>query len=168
MANLYHRVPDNMIGDTLYPLNELKDVHPDVYERERQKYEGRKAVTAQTIPYLDCRWNDVLHLTAVHPKKLKDALDTNKTFQYYQIDPHRLEPDNTIVYLYNELGPLTKESFTTYDPNKITQYTELPEETKQYYQERQEQGKRPLLFVYIPHILYKGSINISDVEVINV
>jgi hypothetical protein len=168
MANLYHRVPDNMVGDTLYPLNELKDIHPDVYERERTKREGRERVMEQIIPYLDCWWNEVIHLTAVHPKKIKDALNTNKTFQYYQIDPGRLEPDNTIVYLYNELGPLTKESFTTYDPNKISEYTELPEETKEYYQERQEQGKRQLLFVYIPHILYKGRIDTSDVEVITV
>ena len=168
MANLYHRVPDNMVGDTLYPLNELKDVHPDVYNKERQKYEGRKAATEQTISYLDCRWNDVLHLTAVHPKKIKDALDTDKTFQYYQIDPHRLTPDNTVVYRYDQTGPLTKEDVTTYNPNKVAGYAELPEETKEYYQEMQKQGKRPLLFVHVPHILYKGSITVSDAEVITV
>ncbi len=71
---LYHWVPDDMIGDTLYPLNILKHTHPDLYTKKVSKYIGREKVMDQIIPILDCLWNDVLHFTAVHPKDVKDAL----------------------------------------------------------------------------------------------
>ena len=42
MVYLYHRVPENLIGETLYPLNELKTLYPDVYAEHVKKYEGRE------------------------------------------------------------------------------------------------------------------------------
>ena len=69
-----------MEGETLYPLNKLKDVYSNIYEEARSKYKGREAVMRHKIPYLNCLWNDVLHLTVVHPQKLKDALGTDNNF----------------------------------------------------------------------------------------
>jgi len=38
---LYHRVDPELKGTTLYPLNQLKNIYPDVYERHVKKYAGR-------------------------------------------------------------------------------------------------------------------------------
>ena len=37
---LYHRVPDNLKGNIIYPLNELKDIHPDLYISNKENYKG--------------------------------------------------------------------------------------------------------------------------------
>ena len=68
MNYLYHRVPDNFQGTTLYPLNDLKDILPDIYTRHISKYEGRAHIVERHIPIFDdCLWNDVVFLSAVEP-----------------------------------------------------------------------------------------------------
>ena len=67
MTFLYHRVPANMQGDFLSPLNQLKDIYPEAYAEAVKKYEGREFLMNVGIPTLDCLWNDFLFLTAVHP-----------------------------------------------------------------------------------------------------
>ena len=47
---LYHWVPNDMVGDTLYPLNELKKTHSDLYEQKVSKYIGSEKVMKQVIP----------------------------------------------------------------------------------------------------------------------
>ncbi len=68
MIYLYHSVPKNLQGNILYPLNTLKEKHPEIYEQQVSKYVGREHMTQQRIPILDCLWNDVLHFSAVNPK----------------------------------------------------------------------------------------------------
>jgi|AntRauTorcE11897_2_1112592.scaffolds.fasta_scaffold01979_4 hypothetical protein len=126
----------------------------------------------QKIPYLNCFWNDVLHFTTVHPRKIKAALGSSRTFKAFSIDPHVLEPANTIVYLHqqNDIREKTRADFVEYNPNEVAQYKEIPEATKDYYKRMRNQGKRPLMFVRVPHILHKGSIDTSapSVEIIEV
>lgn len=160
-----------MQGEALYPLNELKNVYPDRYEVEKSKYEGREAVMRQRIPFLNCLWNDVLHLTAVHPRDIKEALSTERNFKAFVINPHSLDMEKTVVYLYQYKDTalkMNKKNFTQYNPDSIEQYAQLPEATKEYYQEMKQKGERPLLFVRVPHILYKGSIDTSDLEIVEV
>ncbi|MBK8551651.1 MAG: hypothetical protein IPL53_11555 [Ignavibacteria bacterium] len=70
MNYLYHRVPKNLRGNVLYPLNTLKEIHPDLYEQQASKYAGREHITCQIIPILNCLWNDVLHFSAVNPEEI--------------------------------------------------------------------------------------------------
>ncbi len=50
---LYHRVPEGMRGNVLYPLNALKGVHTDLYVHEAKKYEGREHIMEQFLPTLE-------------------------------------------------------------------------------------------------------------------
>lgn len=173
MDYLYHKVPKEMKGDLLYPLNELKDVYPEVYTNEVKKYEGRENLLKVRIPFLDCPWNDVVHLTAVDPAEIKKALiesGRKDAFQisYFRIDPKKLDPQNTIVYLYKQkdLGGISREdNFEEYEAGKVGKYSNIPEETREYYRETISKGEKPLLYHKIPHILYKGKIDISDLEI---
>lgn len=169
---LYHRVPDNMQGNILFPLNTLKEIHPDIYEKQAGKYDGREQVMNQQIPILDCLWNDVLHFSAVHPSLIREALiaagRTNPIrMEVFEIDPHMLDPENTIVYLYQHTNPEDKfkpENLAKYNPEYLEKYSILPEETKEYYKEMVSQDKHPLLFHRVPHILYKGNLDISTLK----
>ena len=73
MNYLYHRVPKNLQGQYLMPLTQLKKNHPEIYQEHLKKYEGRESLLKFKIPKLNCLWNDVIHLTAVQPKKLDEA-----------------------------------------------------------------------------------------------
>jgi hypothetical protein len=174
MLYLYHKVPSAMQGHVLYPLNELKNMLSDVYAQQVKKYEGREVLLERKIPILNCLWNDVLHMSAVDPHLIKGELAKNgrpmNRLRFYKIDPHMLEQEKTIVYLYR---PTTKrvdieKDFVPFNFEKISEYTNFPEETKKYYAETIAQGGKPLLWHYVPHILYKGSIDVSNLEILEI
>jgi len=172
MPFLYHAVPEGMAGTVLYPLNVLKAKMPDVFDVQAKKYAGREFVMEYRIPILDCLWNDVLHFAAVHPRDVKKALmDAGRKEaieqRYFEIDPHALDPASTVVYLYpdREKSP---SDFVPYDPERVAEYSKLPDATASYYADKIAKGERPLLYVRVPHILFKGSLETSGIRVISV
>jgi hypothetical protein len=173
---IYHMVPDQMFGNILYPLNTLKDTYPDVYERQVSKYVGREHITRQHIPILDCLWNDVLHFSAVHPKEVKQALieagrNPDFTMSYYQVDPKMIDPKNAIVYLYahaDNKEKMNEKNFAPYNSDEVAKFSSMPDVTKEYYKEMIGKGERPLLYHKIPHILYKGTLDTTDLPIISV
>ncbi len=70
--------------------------------------------------------------------------------------------------LYRRDIRLVPESrdFRPFDPKKIDEYANVPEETLLYYKEKFLKGERPLFFHHVPHILYKGTIEIEGLAVI--
>jgi hypothetical protein len=170
---LYHMVPADMQGNVLHPLNSLKDTNPELYLSEAKKYDDRKHVMEQFIPTLECAWNDVLHFSAINPAELKQELlkvgMNPREMKFYQIDPSLLDPKQTTIYLYQEKASEDKmnpKNFAEYDPEKLGEHSALSQVTKDYYKEKFGEGERPLLFVGVPHILHKGSIDVSDLPVI--
>ena len=74
MNYVYHMIPPLMRGNVLYPLNQLKEVYPELYKEQVEKYNGREWVRKGQILPLNCMWGDVLHLSAVHPAEIQKAL----------------------------------------------------------------------------------------------
>lgn len=167
MHYLYHRVPENMSGHILYPLNVLKEKDIDLYTAHASKYKGREVIMEDRLPFLNCLWNDVLHMSAVHPRDIKRALiEAGKkgdfVLECFEIDPHLLDSRSTIVFLAQNdtrTDKLLESNFAPYNPNDIAQYATLSQVTKDYYRSKYEQGENPLLFHKIPHILYKGELD---------
>ena len=173
MNYLYHRVPNNLTGKYIMPLNELRKVYPKVYDEEIKKYEGRESLLKIKIPILNCLWNDVLHMTAVHPDKVKLALKDSgylmKKSEWFKINPNLLDEENMIVYLYKSRLFNSKSSeFVPLRTNDLQKYSSIGTKTKEDFREEISHGRKPLLFHFVPHILYKGKIKISDLEVIEV
>ena len=159
-----------MQGTILYPLSMLRTTGPQIYNEAISKYNDRTWVLEQKISPLNCLWNDAIHLIAVHPSEIKGALlkaGKDMLFEFYEIDPHLLNPTLTTVYLYNRPKGEPKE-FIPFDPDALEQYSKFPDQTKEYYSKMISAGKDPLLFHLVPHILYKGSIDISTVKILNV
>ncbi len=176
MIYLYHSVPKNLQGNVLYPLNTLKEKYPNIYEQQISKYLGREHITQQKIPILNCLWNDVLHFSAVNPKEIKQALieagrNPDFTMSYYQVKPKLLEPKNTIIYLYaqtNNKDKMNGGNFAPYNPNEIARFSVIQQATKDYYKEMIGKNENPLLYHKIPHILYKGTLDITNLSIISV
>lgn len=159
-----------MKGDILFPLSLLKSTEPNIYNAAIEKYKNREWVLTEEITPLHCLWNDAIHLTAVEPIEIKKALQeagSEIDFEFYKIDPCSLKPEDTTIYLYNKAKGEPKE-FIPYDPKTLQLYSHMPNATKQYYQEMKSNEKQPLLFHLVPHILYKGTIDISKAEIVKV
>jgi len=164
-----------MKGDILYPLNTLKEKYPDIYTQQVAKYQGREGLLKQFIPILECLWNDVLHFSAIHPKDVKKALikaGANKQLKLkcYQVKPNLLESEKTIIYFSGDIKEdrMKVKNFREYNPNELSKYSFVPEETKEYYEKCFSEGYKPLVFHKVAHILYKGSINTKDLDIVEV
>jgi len=169
MVYLYHRVPNDMSGDILYPLNILKKKIPEVYSREIKKYFGREIVLKLKMPFLNCLWNDVLHFTPVDPHKISKCLEEigfeRKLSRGYKIDSNLLEKEKALIYLYRGKF-FDRKDFIPYSQNKLKFLNQVTPLAKKYYLESFKEGKKILLFHKIPHVLYKGSLNVKGIEFI--
>lgn len=172
MEYLYHRVPNNLVGSILYSLNQLKEMYPDIYNEHVKKYEGREKLLKVEVPTLNCLWNDVLHFTAVAPADLKANLARADTVlasvAWFKVPVSLIEGERSIVFIYrrdHSLIPNFKE-YEKFDVDRMDIYRKVPEETIEYYKEMKIKGKRPLLFHLVPHILYKGTIDTKELEIV--
>lgn len=175
---VYHLHPKKMVGDYLHPLNQLREKAPDAYAAQARKYKGREQLLERTIPPLNCLWNDVLHLSPVHPATVRDALlaagYNRYPHRWWQIDPEAagFSDKNTVIYLYSlrKKGnfDIPPDDFVPFSIKRLEQVSKLPTATADYYQKMKTQGKRPLLFHLVPHVLHRGAIRISDLSTIEV
>lgn len=167
--------PLDQEGATLYPLTDLESIRPDIYQQQKAKYEGRPHVMDQRIPPLgNCAWNAVIFMSAVAPNKIDEARTeagfTPSTHRsYYQIDPSILDRDKLTVYTFPH-GRQFNEATDFVDYNDdLERYSQIPEATKQYYKQEFDSGQKyiRLTWRFIPHILYKGRIDVSECPVIS-
>ncbi len=168
MGCLYHFASRDMRGTTLYPLNELRDIYPDVYEREAAKYKGREHVMEFRIPMLDCLWNDVLFLSAVHPSELltvarEAGVSVSWKLRAYRFELDSLDQDKLLVRFHRRRE---RPRFERFDPANFDEYRIFAEDSLEYYRERLAVGERPMLPAYVPHILYKGKLEIIGSSIV--
>jgi hypothetical protein len=175
---LYHRVPADLRGHLLYPLNQLKYVYPSLYAAKVANYKGREVVMQARIPHLHCLWNDVLHFSPVHPSKIQTALANagfvRKPRRYFEVDPlaYGFNGTNAVIFYHQriqlEAFRLDEEDFAPFEQGALPILRKVPAATAAYYQEMSAQGKRPLVYLYVPHILYQGVLDSSKASIIEV
>ena len=175
MSYLYHQVPKDQQGSVLEPLNQLKISNPELHETKAAKYQGRENIMERRIPILDCLWNDVLHFSPVAPTELKAVLleagMEDKKWSFYQIDPSLLEPGNTVTYLHKDIGIITvpdDREFVLFNISDLPELSQIPEITKRYWKDQYAKGAKPLIFLGIPHILYRGTLDTTNLPIITV
>ncbi|MBM3232960.1 hypothetical protein FJZ18_02210 [Candidatus Pacearchaeota archaeon] len=177
MNYLYHMVPQEMQGSILLPLEELRKKYPQSYAKSMKKYKGREHQPKEKIPLFNCKWEEVLNFTTVDPKELKRYLIESggipRTIKWYKIPTSMLNHEKLIVFLYRsdllENGMHNNlENFKKFKEQDLEKYNKIPEKTKTYFKKRYKEKKKPLLFHLIPHILYKGELDISKCEVITI
>ena len=172
MQVLFHTVPNSMVGTVLHPLNELADIDPETWRREREKYAGREQVLEKRVPPLNCLWNDVLHLSVVHPADIIAALDDiglePLRRRFFEIDPFDLEVDRTVVFVNRRVtaaDDLDGSQWLPFRPDALTELSTFNEASRRYYRECARGGSRPLLWGHLPHVLYRGSLDIRTLRI---
>lgn len=161
-------------GSGLHPLNELRERDPDTFARARAKYDGREQVLELSVPLLDCLWNDVLHLSPVHPAELVEALEsagfTPDRRRFLEIDDADLDPTRTVLFLNatDREHRFDESQWKWFDPSIVSRHARLPQATRDYYAACARDGTRPFLFAYVPHVLFRGSLDVSGLTTVEV
>ncbi|WP_413287482.1 hypothetical protein [Bdellovibrio sp. HCB337] len=166
---VYHRIPEHMNGTTLYPLSQLRSLHPQVFDFAAQKYKGRETVMEQTVGVLNCKWNDVIHLTPLDPKEtlraLREAGGSPASTNFWKIPVEMLDEDSTVYFSYKATNAGFEKEYSRFSKSKYKEMNVIPEKTFEYYQKAYAEGGRPLMYHLVPHILTSRPIDITSVEI---
>ncbi len=159
-----------MVGTVLYPLNELEDVDPETWRQEREKYADREQVLEKRVPPLNCLWNDVLHLSTVHPADIIAALGDvglePLRRRFFEIDPFDLDANRTVVFVNHRATAANGPHWMPFEPVAVTELSTFNEASRRYYRECARAGRRPLLWGHLPHVLYRGSLDTRALRII--
>lgn len=174
MIYLYHTVPENMQGDILYPMNVLKDMKPELYEKLLSGYAHRPHIMKKYIPTLGCVWNDVIHFSLVDPLILNGALKDagfSPSGSVFKIPISLLDPAKATIYINkkDEEGVvISLDNFVDFTEENVTKYNEINDITRRYFSEMHKLKKLPLKHRFLPHVLYRGTIDIDGLEIIKI
>lgn len=167
MTYIYHGVPEDMRMSTLIPLNQMLAVDPELRNKYLEKYKGREEILKYKIPLLECSWNDVIQFLPLHPKKVFDCqlkldlITELPDYEYFKINLDTLDPKKTVVYFKTAPGEenVTIKWLKDVDLNELQ---EVPLATKKYYESLVGKGQPIFNYQFVPHILYKGGVNVSN------
>lgn len=173
MFYLYHKVPENGVrGNVLYPLSTLKVLFPDIYKAEVAKYKGREEDMQKFIPVLNCMWNDVLHLSPISPAEICKALiaagrKDQFSFTCFKIGAEKINASNAVIYLFSHPsnGVIDNKEIVPYQIDQLDEYKNITDLARDHYLQRLSVQKRVLLHYGLPHVLYKGNIDITSTAV---
>jgi len=173
VATVFHFVPEPLHGSTLHPLHELERIAPEAWRAAIAKYEGREQVLAATIPVLGCRWNDALHLATVPPETIAELLGAvglePLRRRAFEIDTESFDPAHAVVFLNRRAGGVDPfadaAQWLPLDDALIESLREANDETRAYYAECAAAGRRPRLYGHLPHVLYRGSVDVAGCRV---
>ncbi|MDX6399750.1 MAG: hypothetical protein QOF27_356 [Gaiellaceae bacterium] len=190
---VYHAVPNAMVGDVIYPLNELAPVVPAAYELQRGKYRDREAVLDARITEEGLLFNGTVHCAPLHPYRLFAARrelgfnpppaqaspDAGKYFGglFFEIPVGRIITHQTFWYRWetpwingypSEDVPARPplDEFEQFDLDRYQELGDVPAAHRSYLRRMKDEGRRPLTFVHIPHVLVAGAIDIRGLRVI--
>ncbi|HUP26402.1 MAG TPA: hypothetical protein VM124_02005 [Candidatus Limnocylindrales bacterium] len=171
MNFIYHGVPEQMIGTHLIPLNRMDATMAETRDKNLEKYEGREEILERKIPLLDCLWNDVIQFLPLHPQKVFELqqelglIDNVSPYKFFEINLRNLDPHQTVVFFKTAPG----EENTYIKWLKDVDFESLqiiPDATLAYYKSLIGTGELPFNYQFIPHIIYKGTLDISGSNVI--
>lgn len=167
---LYHRVPENMQGTVLYPLNQLKDTMPDIFAQHDAKYSWRREVKDTIIPGLG-KWNDVIHLSPIDPNETLAALKSagfslEHKWRMFEIDPLTLDQSKLVIMKKNHEGKTPRAQYEGFSLDALKKVTHLSPWTLQYYKECKQKGIEPLLYPGSPHVFYMGTIETKELSIV--
>lgn len=170
-------VPKGFEGNRLYPLSQLKALNPEVAAEHARKYADRKALLERQIPALNCLWNDVLMFSPVHPAEImqtfRNAGYDLKPKRFFEIPLTLFEPKLTAVYFHSkqrEFGDHTidPDEFAMLSDVDFEPLTILGNKLTRHIEQSKKDGRSPIMFGNVPHILYKGTVFTDQFAIIEV
>jgi hypothetical protein len=173
MQAMYHMHPPQMVGEVLYPLNTLRQLHPGIYTREIAKYQdhpSRFNLPRLHIPKLNCLWNDVVQCSPIHPHLLylalreRGLLPAQHSRTFFQIPVSSL--GDTPLAIVSSSGdptiPLREEEVQLIDHTTYRELDIVPAQALEWYDHLARQKKLFGLFMGVPHVMVQGPIVIHQ------
>lgn len=186
MPYLYHLIAADFRSNMLYPLNGLRTQFPDVYEREKEKYNGRESVLEFQIPLLGAVWGDTVNLSTLDPRRLVEErrklgvpLSQLLIRRLVRIPVDRLAGLPAVRYtsashwINSSPGDTTvpetppEHEFSVFDPVHYQETEEVPALHREYLQQQLAAGKRALGFVFVPHVLVAAPIDLQGLDIVD-
>lgn len=181
MEFIYHGVPKEMQGDVLYPLFDLKDLFPAIYESEIKKYDDhpkRKELPFKKVGKLNCIRGEVLHCSSIHPSLVFKALKSvfpegNRSVKFFKIPLEQIKNIPSVLFDMNrseyEFGKDDPdEVFDLMDSQTYREIRIIPAAAYAFFQEWKSRGEKGApAWGKIPHVFVKGQIDIKDCEIID-
>lgn len=171
MATFYHGVPEDLQGNKLIPLNEMHKLRPELHNKYLEKYKGREEILERQIPLLDCLWNDVVQMLPLQPLKLFELqkqlglIDEIPDYKYFQIDSSQLDVTKAVVYFKTAPGE-ENVSVEWLKDVSLEELQEIPVATMNYYESMVGTGELVFNYQFVPHIIYRGSVDISQSQIL--
>ena len=189
MTTVWHGVPRDMIGETLFPLGQLNALDVGLYDEQRAKYAGREQVLDYRVPLLGCGFLDTIHCSSVHPHRIYQArrdagfdVPARSAAGWgiglaFEIPLERILVNPTLWYAWRTpwvngypdeevaLAPPSEE-FEMFDPQRYWPLADVPDLHRAYLARRSADGRRALTFVHIPHVLVAGPIDVHGCRVV--
>jgi hypothetical protein len=189
MTVVWHGVPREMIGDTLFSLWQLRELDAELFHRQRQKYAGREATLDFRLPILGVRFNDTIHCSPVHPYRLfvaRRQLGLNPvarpdaprmTGLFFEIPVERILVHPVLWYRWRTLWingapdedvPLTppEDDFEPFEASRYSPLRDVTPSHLDYLVRMKGRGQPSLAFVHMPHVLVGGPIDIKGCQVV--
>lgn len=176
MAYLYHMVPPNLEGRTLYCLKELEHRNPEIFEKAAEKYRDhptRYGLPERIVPILGCRWCELVQFAPIHPGHIYQGLlergfKPNPKLRFFRIPVAGLKRYPAVVYgarlSAQGQGRFFPEDFTEFSYDSPVQLNGLTEDSRQWLDRLREKGQVFGMFVGIPHILIQGEVSLEGAE----
>jgi hypothetical protein len=129
----------------------------------------------EVVPLVDVLWNDLVHCAPIHPshvyRALLEAGARVGPAQFFRIPVAALAGRRTVWFdprgERSRTFPLEPDEVRWFDPTIYRELDTIPDQTRAYYQASLASGRRPLLFVGIPHVLVQGSIEVADTAIVD-
>jgi hypothetical protein len=185
---VYHGAPADLVGDRLVSLYALEAVAPAVFRREISKYAGRESAPEYVIPGLGRRFNDTVHCAPIHPwyifqARIAEGLVPSGPMSerdYYRIPVSSLAGSRVVWYQARTIwlnaapgeegqvpGSPPVDEFEPFDAARYSELTAILPAYRPRLRESIATGRRPLMFVHIPHVLVAGSIDLAGATVVD-
>jgi hypothetical protein len=179
VAFIYHLCAEDFRGTRLLPLNSLRSTYPDLYQRERPKWDGRESVLEWQVPHLGAPWGDTVNFAALDPTRLVEArrllgVPFSRLLErtVVRIPTERIAALPAVVYdsrthwLNSRPGqnvPATppEDEFTPFSVDTYQELTQVPQQHLDYLTEQRDAGQPALGFVFIRHVIVAGPVDIS-------
>ncbi len=168
MDYIYHLVPKEMRGDHLHPVSRLKLHFPELYRHKRAKREDKRYRHSEVIPYVNAKWSETLHFFMVDPKKIKDVLakhGVQKSLRVWKIPVQLLRQNRSIIF-HGKRGDdwYHMANFSSFDKKAVQDYRKLSPAIIDYYKRHAATDDIDILHP-LPQVLFKGSVNIANCEI---
>jgi hypothetical protein len=175
-GSVYHFKPLDMTGNVLFPLNRLRETHPEIYSKAATKYVGRESLMSEVIPGLNCLWNDVLHLSPIHPQRIVDCWKQHGLIEHTRISERKIEVyeipvelllENNTVYFQSQnttFGDFSKsgDKYWAFKQGSYREQMDVEKTQIEVWQRDHQAGRRFLWYSHTTHILAQQNVDISE------